>query len=57
MAKKVIYYSDPLNDDFAGNHITTKPVVLIPVNSDIDHNCTLFDVGFINKLWFSNRNH
>ncbi|MCI6728830.1 MAG: 1-acyl-sn-glycerol-3-phosphate acyltransferase [Clostridiales bacterium] len=26
MAKKVIYYSDPLNDDFAGNHITTKPV-------------------------------
>lgn len=26
MAKKVIYFSDPLRDDFAGNHIRTKQV-------------------------------
>lgn len=26
MPKKIIYYSDPLHDDFAGNHIKTKPV-------------------------------
>ena len=26
MAKKVIYYADPLNDDFAGNDIEPKPV-------------------------------
>ena len=26
MAKRTIYYSDPLHDDFAGNHIRTQVV-------------------------------
>ena len=39
--KKVVYYSDPLNDDFAGNSLKAKP---LPKNFSYSRNSVIFKI-------------
>ena len=42
MAKQTIYYSDPLQDDFAGNHIRGK---VVDQNFPFLHRSRLWELG------------